>query len=637
VTDAFLLETKFFGDVGLLYPYDVRYDEHDRAFCNPLPDGQAQFRVQAEPELAEATLVYNDGSVQGAPLEPILAPPDDNRRFVYWQTTIRPAARRLRYSFAFKNHRGQPVYFCRHGIDHAVEPLDRWQLDLDAAAPFETPEWMRGAPVYQIFPDRFANGDPSNDPPDCAPWGTPPRWFEFQGGDLQGIARRLDYLQELGVEVLYLNPIFTSPSTHKYDTADYYQVDPAFGGNEALRTLVDELHRRDMRILLDASFNHCHPRFFAFQDLVKNGPASPYADWFTIYEYPVVLRYRPEQLTGYWKKLIDVASEHLGLPVLALDKADTDGPDVSLAERPAFAPTYEAWYNVPNMPKLNLSHPATRQYFLDVTAYWLREFHIDGWRMDVARHIAPDFWQDFRRVAKATRPDCYLLSEIWGDTSPWLQGDMFDATMNYFLRDLSLGYFAQQTTSTPEFVDGLLRMLALYAPQVQAVTHNLLSSHDTERFLTMAGGDLARLKLATLLQFTLPGAPGLYYGDEIGMEGGSDPDCRRAFPWHQPKSWRRDVLEMVKTLIHLRKTHLALRHGDFYLVWQGEDAFAFLRRYEGQRVLIVVNRGAALERLALPVESSAPQVVWGAGRVMFEKEERVILESAAESATIISV
>lgn len=628
--DPSFFENKFFAQVGFLYPYDVRYDEHDRACCNPLPDGRVQFRLRTEPALVEAVLVYNDGRVKAAPMEPAWASVESaqERRFVYWQTTIRPDGRQLRYSFAFRDRQGQPVYWCRHGIDHAVEPLDRWQLDLEAVTPFETPAWMRGALVYQIFPERFANGDPSNDPPGTVPWGSPPHWFEFQGGDLQGIIQRLDYLQELGVEVLYLNPIFASPSSHKYDAVDYYHVDPALGGNDALRALVDELHRRDMRIILDASFNHCHPRFFAFQDVVKNGPDSPYADWFTIYEYPVVLRYRPARLSGYWKKFIGVASEQLGLPVMALDEQDDhDGP--------AFEPTYEAWYNVPNMPKLNQKNPATRQYFMDVTAYWLREFGVDGWRMDVARHIEPDFWQDFYRVAKATRPGCYLLSEIWGNTSPWLQGDQFDATMNYFLRDLSLGYLAGQTMDTPTFLDGLLRMLSLYAPQVLAVTHNLISSHDTARFLTMAGGKMARLKLATLLQLTLPGAPGIYYGDEIGMAGGGDPDCRRAFPWHEPQSWRRDVLEMVKRLADLRRTYPALRHGDFFLVWQGEEAFAFLRRYEDQRVLVVINRGQAIERLRLPIQSSAPQVLWGKGRVKVKKRGIVISRLAARSGAVI--
>ena len=638
MSDASWLETKYFGQTGFLYPYDIRYDQDDRAFCNPLPDDRVQFRLRTEPSFIEAFLVYNDGRVMGVPMEPALASVEDaqGRRFVYWQTTIRPAGRRLTFSFALRDREGRAVYHCRHGVDHAVEPLDRWTLDLDTLPPFETPDWMHGALVYQIFPERFANGDPDNDPPGSVPWGSPPHWFERQGGDLVGIVKQIDHLQELGVDVLYLNPIFTAPSSHKYDALDYYHVDPDLGGDEALRALVDALHERGMRIILDASFNHCHPRFFAFQDVVQRGADSPYADWFTIYEFPVTLRYRPARLTGYWQHWIEGAGASLGFPVQALDEGDLDGPP--------FEPTYLAWYGVPNMPKLNQMNPETRRYFLDVTAYWLREFQIDGWRMDVARHVEPDFWRDFRRVAKATRPDCYLLSEIWGDTSPWLQGDQFDATMNYLFRELALFYFAQQDIDTPTFLDGLLRMLFLYAPQVMAVTHNLISSHDTERFLTMCNGELDGLKLATLLQFTLPGAPGVYYGDEIGMEGGHDPDCRRAFPWHQPESWHLDVLEWVKTLAHLRRAHPALRHGDFFLVWQGDDAFAFLRRCENQAVLVLINRGPALGRLVLQAVPpylphgaalGSPKVLWGDVRVAADAEAIIVDGLAAASGAII--
>ncbi len=633
-------EVKYFGEVGTLYPYDVRYDQADRACCNPLPDGRVQFRLRAEPALTAATLVYNDGQVKGAPMTPTLTHCAEGR-FLYWQTTIRPARPQLRYSFAFKNAHGQPVYYCRHGVDHAVEPLDRWRLDLDHCAPFETPQWMHGALVYQIFPERFANGDPDNDPPDTVPWGSPPHWFEFQGGDLAGILERLDDLQDLGVEVLYLNPIFASPSTHKYDTVDYYHVDPAFGGNDALRALVKALHARGMRVILDASFNHCHPRFFAFQDVVQRGAASPYVDWFTFYEFPVVLYYRPAQLEGYWQawiewiEWIERVPDWLGLPLQALPPEDADGP--------AFAPTYEAWYGVPNMPKLNQMNPETRRYFLDVSAYWLREFQIDGWRMDVARHVEPDFWRDFRRVAKATRPDCYLLCEIWGDTSPWLQGEQFDATMNYFLRDLALGYFARQTMDTATFVDGLLRMLSLYPPQVTAVTYNLISSHDTERFLTMCGGDLTRFKLATLLQLTLPGAPGIYYGNEIGMAGGHDPECRRAFPWHQPERWHRNVRTLVKSLAHLRREYPALRHGNFFLIWQDQAAFAFLRRHQGQQVLVLINRGEKLDKVTLPIAGSRERkkgqvrgtVLWGDVHVAVDEKTIILSDLAAESGAVI--
>jgi glycosidase len=279
---------------------------------------------------------------------------------------------------------------------------------------------------------------------------------------------------------------------------------------------------------------------------------------------------------------------------------------------PLVETTYEAWYGVVSMPKINLSNPETRAYFLDVARYWLREFDIDGWRMDVARHVVPDFWPDFRRATKSVKPDCYLLAEIWGDASAWLQGDMFDATMNYFFRDLCAEYFARDAMSTSDFLDGVARMLAMYAPQVMAVTHNLFSSHDTERFLHMAGGEARRLRLATLFQLTVPGAPGIYYGDEIGMTGGFDPDCRRAFPWDRPETWDHETLEMVRALTRLRKEHPALRHGEWRPVWSEGYVFAFVREAPaGERVLVAINRGETTMAVKTPVPTAQPEMLWG--------------------------
>jgi glycosidase len=624
------LGTRFWGRAGSLYPYDIRHDMNNRACCNPLQDGRIQLRLRAEPNLGDVVLVYSDDTVhdRGVPMDPVLAARETSRnhRFVYWEATIDPAGRHLRYSFALKGPNGRPIYFCRRGICHETEPFERWHLDLVGVAPFTTPGWMHGALVYQVFPERFAIGDPGKLTPAHVPWGSAPHWFEHQGGDLTGVTDRLDYLQDLGVEVLYLNPIFTSPSNHKYDTVDYYNVDPALGGNDALRDLVEALHNRGMRIILDVSFNHCHPRFFAFQDVVRQGAASPYCDWFTIHRFPVEIGYRPARLSGYWQGLFADAEEKIGVPVRVLDDTGQD--------EPAFELPYAAWHGAPNMPKLNQGNPETRRYFLDVAAYWLREYEIDGWRLDVARHVEADFWRDFRRTTKAARPDCYLLAEVWGDTSSWLQGDQLDATMSYSLRDLLVAYLARKTISTAEMVDGLLRLLSRYPPQVTAVTYNLISSHDTERFLTMCDGDITRFKLALLLLLTLPGAPGIYYGDEIGMEGGPEPDCRRAFPWDHPDTWNRDTLEMVRALARLRLTHPALRRGDFYLVWQGEEAFAFLRRLEGQQALVVVNRGPAVERLLLPVKASETRVLWGHGQVTVEREGVVVAGLAGESGLV---
>ncbi len=607
MTEPTYRERMFFGDLGFLYLYDIRFDPRNRAHCNPLPDGRVHFRLHAEPGFSEAEIVYNDGETRSAPLQ-IYA---RDHRFDYWEVVFRPQQQVVRYSFAMKRagERSRSFYHGGRGLTHAVET--QFILDLDDFPPFTTPDWMKGAVMYQIFPERFANGDPGNDPPATVPWGSPPEPYHFQGGDLWGILEHLDYLEELGVEVLYLNPINTSPSNHKYDAIDFYHVDPAFGGDDALKALVDGLHRRGMRIILDASFNHCYPRFFAFQDLVKNGASSRYQDWFTIHEFPVQVRLRPHLIPAeqkdqphfrriwQWAETFEARS---GVPVTIV--SDDDGPMID--------PTYLAWTNVISMPKLNQKNPETRDYFLNVATYWLREFDIDGWRMDVAQYIDDHFWQDFRRVCKETRPDCILISEIWGDTAHWLQGEMFDGTMNYLFRELCLEYFAYSRLGTHEMMEGMTRLDSLYAPQVAAVHQNLLSSHDAPRFLHLAGGDTRRLRLATLFQLTMPGAPSLYYGDEIGLTGGEDPDNRRAFPWHDPDSWDHDLQQFMRELIHLRRDHSALKRGTWTWVWDDIDAFAFERRHDEERILVVINRDRPLTGAAIPTPAaSTAEPLWG--------------------------
>jgi glycosidase len=618
-------EAKYYGEAGNLYPYDVRHDAADRAFCNPLRDGRAQIRLITEHAVDEATLVYHDDAPRAASMHCC----GRDRRFLYWEAVITPASAQISYSFALRTP-AHIVYCGRHGIDHSIEPLDRWTLDLEQAQPLAPPAWMRGAVVYQIFPDRFANGDPANDPPGTVLWGTEPTWRGFQGGDLQGIVAHLDHLQALGVEVLYLNPINTSPSTHKYDTVDYYHVDPALGGDEALHELVAALHARDMRILLDTSFNHCHPRFFAFQDIVAQGRASRYWNWFTIYDYPIRVGYRPHLLDAERDRRPELAewldefaaTTGIGLHALA-------------GEGPLFVPSYLAWYGVIDMPKLNQQHPEARAYFLDVAAHWLRAFDIDGWRMDVTRHIAHDFWVEFRRVCKAAKPDCFLLAEVWGDASAWLQGDQFDGSMNYVLRELCVDYAATGEMGTAAFVEGLGRALARYAPQVIDVSHNLLSSHDTVRFRTAAGGDARRLRLATLLQMTLPGAPGIYYGDEVGMEGGADPGCRGAFPWHAPRTWDAETLAWTKALTRLRRDHLALREGRWQLLWVEDESFAFARAGAAERVVVLINRRRAPSRVTLPVEVEGVEVLWGEGQASIREGMLAIEDTAPWSGVVV--
>jgi glycosidase len=609
-------DARYYGENASLYPADLRYDPADRACCDPRPDGSVLFRLRAEAGFTAANLVLEDGS--GHPMECWAC----TERFSFWEVVLPSGRRRFSYTFALKDSRGRAVYLVPAGVSNAVERLDRWSLDLDAVAPLAVPDWARGAVIYQIFPERFCNGDPALTPPGADPWGSPPHWLRFQGGDLVGIAEQAGYLAGLGVDVVYVNPVFASPSTHRYDAADFYAVDPALGGNAALDRLVATLHEHGMRLVLDASFNHCHPRFFAFADVVARGRSSAYAGWFVVNDWPPRVRVRPHLLTpeseprwgAYLRRVMDGLERETGVPV---EVATDDGAIVE--------PTYEAWYGVPTMPRLDLAHPEARQYFLDVAAYWLRDHGLDGWRMDVARYIDADFWVDFRRVCRQVKPDCYLLAEIMGDASPWLQGDRFDATMNYTFRDLCLGYFATRELGTGDFLDGFARMLAGYAPEVTEANQNLLSSHDTERFLHMAGDERSRLLPAVLFQLTTPGAPGIYYGDEVGMSGGEEPASRGAFPWHRPEDWDRGLLEMVRALAGLRRADPALRRGDWRLRWQGEEAFAFSRRFEGEEILVLVNRGPALAKLEVPVPRGEPRVLWGEGRAR-RKGEVLILE-----------
>ncbi len=427
--------TKYFEIPGSLYPFDVRHDPANRAFLEREADGRLRIRIHTQPELTTGVVVVG---TEGTDLDVV----GRSTRFTYWQAFLdAPNSGTLQYTFAFKDRSGVPLYFSRHGVAGAIEGWEpSFSIDLASLTPIDAPDWAKGAVIYQIFPERFADGDPSLTPAELkAAWGSTPHWLQFQGGDLIGIVDRLDYLAALGVDALYLNPIFTSPSTHKYDASDFYSVDPAFGGDEALRSLVEQAHGHDIRIILDVAFDHAHPSFPQFQDVLAKGADSPFADWFTVYDWPLRVLVNDGAARGYYPPgYFEAMQESLTEHGLILEQRQS-GPPVE--------PTYRAWYGVPTMPQLDLENPETRAYFLDVATYWIREFDIDGWRMDVAREPSHGFWRDVRSTVRRARPDACLLAEIWGDTSAWLQGDQFDATMNYTFRDLCVGYFANRSAS----------------------------------------------------------------------------------------------------------------------------------------------------------------------------------------------
>ncbi len=583
-------DTRYFDEIGHLWPYDIVFDPEQRRHLWTEGD-RATFRVMTEPGFDQVMLVRRqDGVVTGDPMSWWAS----DGRYDYWSVTV-PGDQAFDFSLALTRG-SEVVYVTNAGIAGAVERLDRWTYEPGRAVA-EVPEWTKGSVVYQIFPERFANGDPSLTPQPSAEWGSPPDNYRFQGGDLIGVRQRLDHVQSLGVRCIYLNPVFWGPSTHNYDAIDVRTVDPGFGGNQALAELVTAAHDRSMRVILDVSFNHVHPRFFAFEDVRLNGVDSPFNDWFVVHDHPVRVLYRPHlEVTDRYRWYLERLESLTGLPV---EVVSDDGPPAE--------PTYDAWYGVPTMPRVNLQNREARAYFLDTARFWLEEYDIDGYRMDVTRYVEPDFWDDFRLACRSIKADAYLLCEIFGDASPWLNGARFDATMNYTFRQLAVDFFASRTVDAVALARGIVRLLAMYANPFTQANQNLLGSHDVPRFLTVADGDPVSLRLASVLQFTLPGTVGLYYGDEVGMQGGDDPDQRGAFPWHDEDSWLTCQLEAVQQLGRLRHSSAALALGDWRLVDAFERTIAYRRTLEGESVITIINDGDIEASLG----DSAHELLWG--------------------------
>lgn len=480
---------------------------------------------------------------------------------------------------------------------------------------FQTPDWVKHAVFYQIFPDRFARSPRQAHVKGITfkPWGSPPAEQGFQGGDLRGVVDKLNYLQALGVTALYLNPIFSSASNHRYHTFDYMQVDPLLGGNEALRELLDAAHARGMKVVLDGVFNHASRGFWPFHHILETGGNSPYLDWFMVQDWPL----RPY-------------SSNADLPL-----------------------NYAAWWDLPALPKLNTDNPGVRDYIMEVARFWL-DFGIDGWRLDVPQDIDDDsFWQRFRRVVKAANPDAYIVGEIWDAAHRWLAGDQFDAVMNYFIMWSSLSFFGGRTLRSdyqknhlllepldaPTFADVMDQMHAMYDWNVTQVQLNLLDSHDTARALWIMGEDKQALKLCVVLQMTLPGAPCIYYGDEIGLSAGDDPDCRGAFPWHDEDSWDHDLLSFYQRITAVRHHHPVFRIGIFKNLYTKGMIYAFTRQLGNQAAVVIFNAGDEVTETVLDVSAlgqSQFETIWGKnGRLLIPPSGELALAVPAREAMIL--
>ncbi|WP_305953437.1 glycoside hydrolase family 13 protein [Paenibacillus sp. P32E] len=487
--------------------------------------------------------------------------------FDYWETAVKP--KNKRFSYAFRFHAGEEtVWMTEEGIfTRQPEPPEGYferpyihEVDL-----FKAPEWAKSAVFYQIMPDRFANGDPGNDPVSISAWGDAPTVESFFGGDLQGIIDHLDHLAELGITAIYLTPIFEAPSNHKYNTTDYRKVDPNLGDLAVLKNLVQSAHARQIRVVLDAVFNHISAQSSQFQDVIEHGLHSPYAGWFHIHEFPVKV---------------------------------TDGK-----------PNYEAFGFFAEMPKLNTANPEARKYLLDTAAYWMNEVAIDGWRLDVANEVDHTFWRNFRRLVKTINPDAFIIGEVWSDSMRWLHGDQFDSVMNYPLARRLIEYLNNGDIDAQRFGAQISNLLMRYPQQANEVLFNLLASHDTPRILTQLGGDARKLKLAAAFLFTFTGTPCILYGDEIGLEGTGDPDCRKCMIWEK-EFQNRELFECYRSLIRLRVTFPALQTGCFHVLKAdpGERAFVYERMDEHAHFVISLNPSEQLVSLSLPLEGAFQDV-----------------------------
>lgn len=467
--------------------------------------------------------------------------------FTVYEAALRLMRNRYRYYFEITDTSGNRVYYDERGYrtdDEAGYEYRAFQFPFIAPADvYQGKTILEKAVVYQIFPERFCNGDPSNDPEGTLEWGGVPERLNAFGGDIRGITGKIPYLKELGVNLLYLTPIFLSKSNHKYNIRDYYQVDPQFGTLEDAREMVAACHHAGIKVLFDAVFNHTGDDFFAFADVLEKQAESPYQDWYYLDEFPV----DPEECNYY-----------------------------------TFA------NGIPAMPKLRTENPQVRDYFFKVGQYWIREIGIDGWRLDVCDEVDHKFWQGFKQAIEAVDPAAVLVGEIMHEASAFLKGSELDSIMNYPFKHAMTEFFARRIIGESEFMDYLAANRNIYMEKITRQLWNLLDSHDTARFLTEARGETVRLKLAMAFQFTYVGVPYIYYGDEVGIDGGHDPYSRRCMVWDEA-AIDSDLLKHTKQLIAFRLKTEAMIYGKFIEHTRGDGCIVFERSYEGEAYLCAFN------------------------------------------------
>lgn len=461
--------------------------------------------------------------------------------FDYWQVEIKSQFNRIRYVIYLESA-DEAQWYSEVGFTYEKpHKLKYFQFHyIYESEIMKPPAWVKDAVFYQIFVDRFYNHHGIDES-----WYRKPKRSDHFGGTIKGITEKIPYLLDLGINAIYLTPVFKSLSNHKYDTIDYYKIDSEFGTLEEFKELVSECHKNGIRIIIDGVFNHCSHKFFAFQDLLKKGEKSIYKNWFNVYDY---------------SKPIKVAR------------------DIN----------YECYGMVPFMPKLMTDDNEVINYFTDVALYWVNETGIDGWRLDVATEVAHIFWITMRKKLKEISKDIYILGESWFDSTQWLNGDQLDGVMNYRFTKLITDFVANESITANEFRDGIEALRGRYKKQAQYALMNLLGSHDTSRFLTLCNGNIEKAKMAAVFLMTYVGAPLICYGDEVGMTGGEDPDCRKGMLWNNSRN--EELYDVYKKLIEIRKNNESLTAGEYETLCADPNIYVFKRYTAEQTIYIILNR-----------------------------------------------
>ena len=524
-------------------------------YCHGLDEGRIVYRLRcARGDLERVTLSYGDTACRVTPIiftpvEMELAASDEYHD--YWQAVVESKYYRVYYYFTLYGGGEWTYYYGGEFTKSLVDDRSEYfKLPINHRADIaRVPDWARDAVVYNIFPDSFASGEGSIPGSGAELFHNGQRVRGRLGGTLDGVAANAKYIRSMGFSCVYLNPIFAAGEYHKYDTIDYMHVDPCFGGDGAMRRMVKALHAEGIRVIIDGVFNHCGWRFWAFEDVIKNQERSRYRDWFYGLTFPVERPADPEAYPGY---------------------------------------TTYAYERM--MPKLNTANREVREYLCGVGQYWIEEFGVDGWRLDVASEVDDGFWRAFRAAIKAVKPDALLIGEVWETARHWLDGDMFDSTMNYDFRKHCRRFFAEGSLDAYGFAARCSDMLMRYKLQMTGVQMNLLDSHDVSRFLSVCGGDKRRYRLALLFLMCFVGMPMLFYGDELGMEGVAELDYRSPMPWGGGDTHLRDF---VRRAIALRHERTELRRGSFRVIsaQPGSGLLAFERRYGGKALVVCLNAG----------------------------------------------